>query len=118
MKRSEMVAKLRESFIKHMECECCRTDEEMYSTILTELETKGMRPPANPWFEGQWSPEVSRLEANKEIALRLLSMAEKHPHLRFSQLLLLSSVIKSEEGQWKNEFFTESVDILNRMSLE
>jgi hypothetical protein len=113
-----MVTQLRESFIKHMECTCCTTDEEMYSEILAELEAAGMRPPADPWFDGKWEPEVSRQDANKEIAHRLLAMAEKHPHLRFGQLLLLSSIIKAEEGKWKNEFFVESLEILNRMNVE
>lgn len=47
MKRSEMVKKLNDLIIEHMNCrgECCNTDEEMYSTILAKLEQLGMKPP-------------------------------------------------------------------------
>jgi hypothetical protein len=45
MKRSEMVKILADSFWKHMNCDCCETDEIMYDTILKELEEKGMLPP-------------------------------------------------------------------------
>lgn len=47
MKRSEMVEILRSSFIEHMNCSenCCKNDEEMYSSILKDLENTGMLPP-------------------------------------------------------------------------
>lgn len=45
MKRSQMLEILRESFLNHMNCQCCTTDEEIYSKVLKELEDAGMIPP-------------------------------------------------------------------------
>jgi len=50
MKRSEMVNILRNSVLHHMNCQdCCKTDEEMYSMILEEIEEAGMTPPWDYW---------------------------------------------------------------------
>lgn len=41
-----MIEILRNSFIHHMNCiDCCNGDDEMYSTVLKEIELSGMAPP-------------------------------------------------------------------------
>jgi hypothetical protein len=45
MKRSDMIKILRDSFLEHMNCQCCSTDEELYSKVLQILEKAGMLPP-------------------------------------------------------------------------
>ena len=56
MKRSEAVQLLRDIVLNHMNCECCSTDEEMYATMLKDIEDKiGMLPPFNaPLFYNIW----------------------------------------------------------------
>ena len=45
MKRSKMVQILTEAIQIHLNCFCCKTDEEVFDTILTILEHHGMKPP-------------------------------------------------------------------------
>ncbi len=65
MKRSQMIEILRESVFNHMNCEpeCCQTDEDLYSKVLTELEDSGMLPPTTELShlkglrDNAWDPE-------------------------------------------------------------
>lgn len=58
MKRSEMVQFLRDSFIAHMNGECCKTDDEMYSSILGDLENAGMLPPHSLRVGNNWEDDI------------------------------------------------------------
>lgn len=63
MKRSEMLKILNNSFWFHMNCDCCYSDELMYSAILKDLENAGMLPPTDTKvlygtiFEPKWDSE-------------------------------------------------------------
>jgi hypothetical protein len=57
---------------------------------------------------------MSRQELNAQI-LELLADFNKTADLRFSQMLLSLDVIINENGVIKDEFYTESSLILNRM---
>jgi hypothetical protein len=54
MKRNEAVELLREIVLEHMNCQCCDSDEKMFSTMLKEIQEKiGMEPPRLPEDECQ-----------------------------------------------------------------
>lgn len=50
MKRSDMIERLRSSFLHHMNSQdCCSDDDVMYGHVLGDLEEAGMLPPE--WLE-------------------------------------------------------------------
>lgn len=62
MKRSQMIEILQETVQDHMNCQCCQTDDEMYSKMLKTLEDAGMMPPVTTLLplnikDNGWDPE-------------------------------------------------------------
>ena len=47
MKRTDMINKLRDIILTHINCgpDCCGDDPQMYDTMLKEIEALGMKPP-------------------------------------------------------------------------
>jgi hypothetical protein len=45
MKRSEMIALLKEQVLYHFNCGCCESDDVVYDKVLNALEVAGMQPP-------------------------------------------------------------------------
>ena len=45
MRRSEMIALLKEQVWYHFNCGCCQSDDVVYDKVLNALEVAGMLPP-------------------------------------------------------------------------
>lgn len=61
---------------------------------------------------------MTRQEANRELVDILSELVEKHPDMRFGQLLSYAEVVKTkllEPGDWRNEFNLESDKLLERV---
>lgn len=59
-----------------------------------------------------------RQQVNREIVRTISAMVESEPNLRFGQILAcLDVVVKSRENPllWSDEFYLESVDLLERI---
>lgn len=67
MKRYRMVEVLRESFIKHMNSHDVRTDDEMYSLILQDLEDAGMLPPTYRYWNSKNPNDVNERGVPKDL---------------------------------------------------
>jgi hypothetical protein len=92
MKRDEMVEILKQSVLKHMNCECCYNDFMMYSSILKELEDAGLKPPKlsqdkcqalmavyyGGYTFNQWDEDFSK----DEKAVAALERRQEHQKLR------------------------------------
>jgi hypothetical protein len=67
---------------------------------------------------------MTRLEANREILKVLSQVVERYPDFRFNQLLVGIELISTNYDEtlgtryWNNEFYTESTDILERITNE
>lgn len=60
---------------------------------------------------------INRQEANRRIVMYLFDMIEKHPELRFSQIMANLDVVTPEDGLWKDEFYLEPSKLLDRVEL-
>lgn len=65
---------------------------------------------------------MTRQNDNYELAYILLNLIDKHPDLRFSQILDSFGFVKAQrptkdKGQisWQNEFYMEGKDLLKRV---
>ena len=65
---------------------------------------------------------MTRQEANKELINQLEYLVEKHPDMRFSQILLAFGFVKQERPakpeariSWQDEFYLEGGQILERV---
>ena len=63
---------------------------------------------------------MTRQNANQGLIDILQHLIDAYPDLRFSQILYVYGFIQSfpeiDKTDWKNEFYTESSDILKRVS--
>ena len=67
---------------------------------------------------------MTRLIANQKIVEKIQQMMYEYPDLRFGQILRNLGIVKEIEvpekscWYWKNDFYTESETILNRIENE
>lgn len=61
---------------------------------------------------------MTRQEANRELVDILSELVEKHPDMRFGQLLEYASIVRTRHlgpGDWQNEFYMEPQKLLERV---
>ena len=58
-----------------------------------------------------------RQEDNRRIVMYLFDMVEKHPDLRFGQIMAGLRVVEFEGDGWKGEFYLEPSELLNRVEI-
>jgi hypothetical protein len=61
---------------------------------------------------------MTRINANRAIIAILLTYVEKHPQLRFSQLMQMLGVVEGEGEHtmlWHNDFYLEPEELLRRI---
>jgi hypothetical protein len=74
MKKSEAISLLRDIILCHMNCQCCSTEEEMYSKILEEIVLKiGLYFP----FKSIAETGLSKLVATLRVATEALEKIQK-----------------------------------------